>query len=164
MFMQYMTDYAGLGAWGASLATILLLVARLFDAVDDPIQGFIMDSGKVGKHGQYKPFFMISIITVSYTHLDVYKRQSLNSYIRLVRLRRAQNLLEGTDREITEIAYTCGFGSLSNFYRVFQDLTGQSPGEYRRQRRPPTPEPVSYTHLDHDKHKCRDIWSFSTTK
>lgn len=62
MFMQYMTDYAGLGAWGASLATILLLVARLFDAVDDPIQGFIMDSGKVGKHGKYKPFFMISII------------------------------------------------------------------------------------------------------
>ncbi len=61
MFMQYMTDYAGLGAWGASLATILLLVARLFDAVDDPIQGFIMDSGKVGKHGKYKPFFMISI-------------------------------------------------------------------------------------------------------
>ena len=36
MFMQYMTDYAGLGAWGASLATILLLVARLFDAVDRP--------------------------------------------------------------------------------------------------------------------------------
>lgn len=62
MFMQYMTDYAGLGSWGASLATILLLVARLFDAVDDPIQGFIMDSGKVGKHGKYKPFFMISII------------------------------------------------------------------------------------------------------
>ena len=71
-----------------------------------------------------------------------YLGMSLNSYIRLVRLRSAQNLLEGTDREITEIAYTCGFGSLSNFYRVFQDLTGQSPGEYRRQRRPPTPERV----------------------
>ena len=62
MFMQYMTDYAGLGAWGATLATILLLVARIFDAVDDPIQGFIMDNGKIGKHGKYKPFFMISII------------------------------------------------------------------------------------------------------
>ena len=47
MFMQYMTDYAGLGAWGATLATILLLVARIFDAVDDPIQGFIMDNGKI---------------------------------------------------------------------------------------------------------------------
>ena len=59
MFMAYMTDYAGLGAWGATLATTLLLVARIIDAVDDPIQGFILDKGKVGKHGKYKPFFML---------------------------------------------------------------------------------------------------------
>ena len=45
MFMQYMTDYAGLGAMGATLATSLLLFARIFDAVDDPIQGFLMDRG-----------------------------------------------------------------------------------------------------------------------
>ncbi|MBQ8995679.1 MAG: MFS transporter [Oscillospiraceae bacterium] len=62
MFMNYMTDYAGLGTWGATLATTLLLAARIIDAVDDPIQGFIMDSGKVGKHGKYKPFFLLSII------------------------------------------------------------------------------------------------------
>ncbi|MBR0474834.1 MAG: MFS transporter [Erysipelotrichaceae bacterium] len=62
LFMVYMTDYAGLGAWGATLATTLLLLARIVDAVDDPIQGFIMDKGKVGKHGKYKPFFMLSII------------------------------------------------------------------------------------------------------
>lgn len=62
LFMQYMTDYAGLGAWGATLATILLLVARLFDALDDPIQSTIMDNAKVGKHGKYKKFFLISII------------------------------------------------------------------------------------------------------
>jgi Na+/melibiose symporter-like transporter len=57
-----MTDYAGLGKMGATLATVLLLAARIIDAVDDPIQGFIMDSGKIGKHGKYKPFFLISII------------------------------------------------------------------------------------------------------
>lgn len=68
-----------------------------------------------------------------------YLGMSLNSYIRLVRLRGAQNLLERTDQEITEIAYTCGFGSLSNFYRVFREMTGQSPGEYRRRRRQPAP-------------------------
>ena len=59
MFMNFMTDYAGLGAWGATLATTLLLVARVIDAVDDPIQGMIMDGGKVSKHGKYKPFFML---------------------------------------------------------------------------------------------------------
>ena len=62
MFMTFMTDYAGLGTWGAALATGVLLAARIIDAVDDPIQGFIMDRAKVGKHGKYKPFFMLSII------------------------------------------------------------------------------------------------------
>lgn len=62
MFMQFMTDYAGLGAWGATLATALLLTARIIDAVDDPIQGFIMDNAKAGKNGKYKPFFLLSII------------------------------------------------------------------------------------------------------
>jgi Na+/melibiose symporter-like transporter len=62
MFMQYMTDYAGLGAMGATLATSLLLFARIFDAVDDPIQGFLMDRGKRTKIGKYKPFFLLSIL------------------------------------------------------------------------------------------------------
>lgn len=57
MFMQYMTDYAGLGAMGATLATSLLLFARIFDAVDDPVQGLLMDRGKRTKIGKYKPFF-----------------------------------------------------------------------------------------------------------
>lgn len=72
LFMQYMTDYAGLGAWGATLATVLLLVARIFDAVDDPIQSYIMDNAKVGKHGKYKPFFMISIIMISVGTIALY--------------------------------------------------------------------------------------------
>ena len=62
MFMQYMTDYAGLGAMGATMATSLLLFARIFDAVDDPIQGFLMDRGKRTKIGKYKPFFLLSIL------------------------------------------------------------------------------------------------------
>ena len=72
MFMIYMTDYAGLGSWGATLATTLLLVARIIDAVDDPIQGFIMDRGKIGKHGKYKPFFMLSIIMTAVGVIALY--------------------------------------------------------------------------------------------
>lgn len=56
MFMTFMTDYAGLGAWGASLATAVLLVARIIDAVDDPLQSMIMDNAKPKKSGKYKPF------------------------------------------------------------------------------------------------------------
>lgn len=72
MFMVYMTDFAGLGAWGATLATTLLLVARFIDAIDDPIQGFIMDRGKVGKHGKYKPFFMLSIFMTTIGVIALY--------------------------------------------------------------------------------------------
>ncbi len=72
LFMVFMTDYAGLGSWGATLATTLLLAARVIDAVDDPIQGFIMDSGKIGKHGKYKPFFMLSIIMTTIGTIALY--------------------------------------------------------------------------------------------
>ena len=72
MFMTFMTDYAGLGKMGATLATVLLLAARVIDAVDDPIQGFIMDSGKIGKHGKYKPFFLLSIFMTTIGVIALY--------------------------------------------------------------------------------------------
>ena len=72
MFMVFMTDYAGLGTWGATLATALLLAARFIDAVDDPIQGAIMDGAKVTKHGKYRPFFLLSIIMTTVGTVALY--------------------------------------------------------------------------------------------
>ena len=37
LFMLYLTDYAGIGKWGAILGSALLMFARIFDAVNDPI-------------------------------------------------------------------------------------------------------------------------------
>ncbi len=62
-FLQYLTDYAGLGAFGAVVGSSVLLFSRIFDAVNDPIEGWIMDRAKVGKHGKYKPFIILSILT-----------------------------------------------------------------------------------------------------
>ena len=64
-FMVYLTDYAGIGKWGAILGSALLLFARLFDAVNDPLEGWIMDRAKVGKHGKYKPFIFLSTIMMT---------------------------------------------------------------------------------------------------
>lgn len=61
-FMQYLTDYAGLGTLGATIGSILLICMRLFDAVNDPFEGWIMDKAKIGKLGKYKPFIIASII------------------------------------------------------------------------------------------------------
>ena len=65
LFMLYLTDYAGIGSFAAILGTILLSAGRFFDAVDDPLQGFIMDNKKPGKYGKYKPFIILSIIMVT---------------------------------------------------------------------------------------------------
>lgn len=62
-FLLYLTDYAGLGAFGAVIGSSVLLFSRIFDAVNDPIEGWIMDRAKVGKYGKYKPFIILSILT-----------------------------------------------------------------------------------------------------
>lgn len=64
-FMVYLTDYAGLGLWGATLGTGLLMFGRLFDAVNDPIEGWIMDRAKVGRFGKYKPFILLSTLLMT---------------------------------------------------------------------------------------------------
>lgn len=59
MFMMYLTDYSGIGAYAATLGTVLLLIGRIVDAVDDPLQGWIMDRTKPTKLGKYKPYVIL---------------------------------------------------------------------------------------------------------
>lgn len=48
------------------------------------------------------------------------------------RLRRAADLLRGSDLNITEIARQCGFADNNYFSRVFRKQYGRAPREYRR--------------------------------
>lgn len=57
-------------------------------------------------------------------------------YVAEVRTRRAKDLLAHSDSRISEIAFTVGFQSLSQFNRVFRSLTLQSPSQFRAARRP----------------------------
>lgn len=72
MFMLYLTDYSGIGAMAATLGTVLLFVGRIVDAVDDPLQGVIMDSTKPTKYGKYKPYIVISIVITAIALLALY--------------------------------------------------------------------------------------------
>lgn len=72
LFMVYLTDYAGIGPWGALLATTVLFAGRIFDAINDPIQGWIMDSAKVTRLGKYKKFIIISIIITTISLICLY--------------------------------------------------------------------------------------------
>ena len=62
LVMLYLTDYAGIGQWGAILGSGLLMFARLFDAINDPFEGWLMDRGKITKYGKYRPFIFLSIL------------------------------------------------------------------------------------------------------
>lgn len=65
LFMMYLTDYSGLGKMGAVLGSTVLVFARFFDAVNDPLEGWLMDRAKVGKHGKYRPFLLLSTILIA---------------------------------------------------------------------------------------------------
>lgn len=57
----------------------------------------------------------------------------LNDYIHIVRIRRAQELLRGTNIPINEIASMVGFSSSSAFIRSYRTIEGITPGSYREQ-------------------------------
>lgn len=60
MLMLYVTDYSGIYAGitgkAASVATVLLLVGRLWDTFNDPLFGVIMDRSPRTRWGKFKPF------------------------------------------------------------------------------------------------------------
>ena len=80
------------------------------------------------------------------TYLDTSPRQY---YVR-ARLRLARRLLIQTDMPITEVALSCGFGSLAHFSRSYRDEFGLPPSKDRRRCRLETGT-VSHTHV----HKIR---------
>lgn len=71
------------------------------------------------------------LIRLFHTHLG----KTPSQYLTEVRLAEAARLLTQTDRPVTEIAFACGFGSLSTFERAFRQCHGRSAGAYRREMR-----------------------------
>ena len=49
------------------------------------------------------------------------------------RIKRACQLLRQTDRNISEVAYACGFNDPKYFSRCFKQSTGKTPKEYREE-------------------------------
>jgi AraC-like DNA-binding protein len=52
-------------------------------------------------------------------------------YVARARYEKATALLREGDLRISEIAFACGFQSLSQFNRVFRKFAGKSPTDYR---------------------------------
>lgn len=61
--------------------------------------------------------------------------KTLNEYITGIRLDVSTKFLIFTDLPITQICYDCGFGSLSNFMRMFKKQYGVSPNQFRQSQK-----------------------------
>ncbi len=57
---------------------------------------------------------------------------NISNYIQLTRIKNAQYKLVSTNDKITAIASDCGFASFSQFNRIFNKISGQSPRAYRQ--------------------------------
>ena len=75
--------------------------------------------------------------TVSYTHLDVYKRQVLGvrplDYIINKRLERAKLLITTSSLSLQEIADRVGVFDIYYFSKLFKSRFGIAPSQYRKQ-------------------------------
>ncbi len=53
-------------------------------------------------------------------------------YLNEVRVSNACKLLMETDMSISEVAYECGYKTVSNFNKLFKKITGTTPKEYKK--------------------------------
>ncbi len=60
---------------------------------------------------------------------------TLSTYIRILRMEHAQQLLKKADMDINTIAEQCGFSDTAYFCRCFREQFSQTPGEYRQRLR-----------------------------
>jgi AraC-like DNA-binding protein len=56
---------------------------------------------------------------------------NLNRYINRTRISNARSLLIESDATITDIAFQCGFKSISQFNRTFKKIVNLTPREYK---------------------------------
>ncbi len=59
---------------------------------------------------------------------------TLKAFISQQRIRHAEELLASSALTVKEVCARCGFANISHFNRVFKQLTGKAPGEYRKEQ------------------------------
>jgi YesN/AraC family two-component response regulator len=69
-----------------------------------------------------------------YIKVEALTGQSVNEFIRNIRLKKATRILLQKNYSITEVAYSVGFSSQSYFTRCFTNQFGKSPSEYAQEK------------------------------
>ena len=81
---------------------------------------------------------------------------NLNQLVNSFRADLAKTLLSSTKMNVIDVALECGYDNERSFYRAFHQVTGMTPGEYRRSKRTLSTqdnEKEFYTVIYEKKHK-----------
>ncbi len=87
-------------------------------------------------NSEFDPAMLASALNMSesqlYRKLKAVSGKSIAVYIRSIRLLSAKKMLETSDKNISEVAFLCGFNNPSWFSRIFKKEFGVSPGTIRK--------------------------------
>ncbi len=108
----------------ASRQEYIARINRVMDYIDKHIDSNL-NLSTLSNIANFSPFHFHRIFTVM-------TGETPNGYVQRIRLERAAGLLQNNRRvPISEIAYACGFGSISLFSRSFRAYFGCTAKEYR---------------------------------
>ncbi len=69
--------------------------------------------------------------------LNSYENKNFYDYVSTFRIEEAKKRLRNSNESVSQITYEVGYNSRSSFYSAFKEITGDSPGEYRKRHRSP---------------------------
>ncbi|NDV83682.1 two-component regulator propeller domain-containing protein [Bacteroides sp. 51] len=72
--------------------------------------------------------------TIFYKKIKGITNYSPNEYLRIIRLKKAAELLKTTELNVSEIAYKVGFNDPDYFSKCFKDLFGMRPTQFRTEK------------------------------
>ena len=84
-----------------------------------------------------KRLALVSAVSVAHFAREFKKAFGVppHRYLLSRRIERATALLRDTSLPITDIAFQTGWNSIGTFGRIFSDITGENPGEFRARER-----------------------------
>jgi AraC-like DNA-binding protein len=106
--------------------------------IDSQEDKFIHQLVKIVEDNMADPDFGIQQLCaeVKYPYQQVYRKikmltgESLNEFIRNIRLKRAAQYLSSTDLRVSEVMYKVGFNSHSYFTKCYKEYFGVPPTEH----------------------------------
>lgn len=104
------------------LEEMQVLINRL---VTHPEEKLSMEEAAACTHMSYSNFCRSFKLILGCSYVD---------FCNMIRVRRAQELLQNSRKSVTEISALLNFGSVSYFNRIFKKITGCTPLGYRASR------------------------------